>query len=135
MTRKITVLFFGGFLIIMLILTFTSKQLHQSHLPKVEVICPEQVSFQKKNVLDEKKSIQIGLALPKDICSRKCLFIISVETVNGEERTIAREVQGLTLGLQDDTYYEVIEGIDFDSKVIKTELDQLRDGDEVLIGE
>lgn len=80
-------------------------------------------------------SYEFCLAIPKKICDNKKVFILSTRVINGEERTVAREVSNLELGRANDSFYEVINGISLLDEVIIEGQDKLQDGCEVYVEE
>lgn len=75
------------------------------------------------------------LAIPKEVCDNKKVFVLSTRIINGEERIVAREVSNLELGRVNDGFYEVINGISLLDEVIIEGQDKLQDGCEVYVEE
>lgn len=135
-TKRITWIVTGLFFVVMLFLTVVTRKIHIASLPKVTVCSLEMVWFDEKQgeeSEEENSMLQLSLGLPKELYHGQKIFVISMEVVNGEERSIAREVNHLVLGRESKDYYEVVEGISSLDQVILSEEESIQDGDEVYI--
>lgn len=121
----VSVLFYAG----MLVLALGARRLHESRLPRVFVTEPEIIVF------GEGGAWTASSALPEEMVTGGKLFVISEELVNGETRTVAREVTELLLGRTEDGYREILRGVNTMSQVIVGAWEGLSDGDEVLVEE
>ncbi len=115
-----------AFYVLMLILALCARGWHRASLPQVEVTTPKFGNFW------EGEDISSTAALPEKLVENGKLFLISEEVVNGEVRTIAREVKDLVLGRVGKGYREILNGPDMLSRVIVTDI-ALSDGQEVWI--
>ncbi len=121
----VSVLFYAG----MLVLALGARRLHESSLPRVDVVKPEIIVF------GAGETWKVSSALPEEMVTDGTLFVVSQELVNGEIRMVARKVADLLLGQTEDGYREIIRGVDAMSQVIVDAGEELSDGDEVLLKE
>lgn len=134
--KKITLVVTVLFLVVMLFLTVGARKIHIASLPKVTVSSLEMVRFEVEQGEESKEkssTVEFSLGLPKELYDEQKIFVISMEVVNGEERSIAREVYNLVLGRENKDCYEVVEGITSLDQVILSEDESIQDGDEVYI--
>ena len=126
------------FFAIMGILTITVRKIHIASLPKVTIGYLEMTKFEENSESDTKdEGIQseYRLGLPKAIYECQPIYVISKETVNGEERDIARKVEKLEVGRENGQYYEVLNGITSLEPIIVSGMESVQDGSEVFIEE
>ncbi len=134
--RKITWLITVLFFCIMLLLTLSARSIHNAKLPKVKTgyLTYERFSHdEKKQYKDSNLQNEFTVGLPKELYNNHSIYKISIETVNGEERSIARRITELVLGSENEGYYEVVEGITVLDQIIFESNKILQDGDEVYI--
>lgn len=120
----ISVLFYAG----MFFMTCTARTLHEAKLPHVKVLELEYELF-----IDGEGNQSFGAAFPKEWYREGELYKISNVMINDEYRTIARRVEDLELGLENEEYYQVKNGIGANEKIIVDGLDKVTDGCEVYI--
>lgn len=111
----------------MLLLALIARRLHESRLPEVTVTAPVIYTAW------EDDTFTTTLLLPQICAQSDRLFVIANEQINGEIRTIAREITGLSFRTASDGYCEVIGGLSMTASVIVDKTGSLSDGDEVLI--
>lgn len=134
MTKKILWIITSTFFIVILLLSIFAKRIHQSFLPKVQVITLDYEYFEDDGSKENQLLFDMTYGIPKELCKEE-VFIISTELVNGENRTIARLATDLKLGRENAKCYEVLEGIGHDAKIISHSNKRIQDGDEVIIEE
>lgn len=122
----ISVLFYAG----MFFMTCTARALHEAKLPHVKVLNLEYELF-----IDEEGNQSFGAAFPKEYYQEGEIYKISNVMINDEYRTIARRVDGLELGMENEKYYQVKNGIGSSEPIIVDGLDNVVDGGEVYIVE
>lgn len=135
-TKRITWIFTVLFFAAMFFLALVARRIHIASLPKVTVCSLEMVQFEEKQGEESEEknsSVEFSLGLPKELYHGQKIFVISMEVVNGEERSIAREVYHLVLGRENKDCYEVVEGITSLDRVILSEEESIQNGDEVYI--
>lgn len=121
--KKLLICVTALFIIAMTVLTFTARDIHNSTLPHVTAKRLSQVAF---------NDYSRTLAIPKEIIDNGDVFIIGTRIINGEKRNVAQKVT-LTLGLENDDYYEVIGGIIGNELIIFSTDRELENGDEVFV--
>ncbi|MDE7060801.1 MAG: hypothetical protein K2O71_04305 [Lachnospiraceae bacterium] len=121
-----SVLFYAG----MFFMTCTARALHEAKLPHVKVLNLEYELF-----IDEEGNQSFGAAFPKEWYREGELYKVSHVMVNDEYRTIARRVNDLELGLENEEYYQIKNGIGSGEPIIVGGLDNVVDGSEVYIVE
>lgn len=119
----ISILFYLG----MLFMAVGARRLHRDRLPQVTVTVPTMKTFM------EGDSISAALTLPEKLVKDGVLFVVSEEMINGELRTIARQVNGLEIDRVSDGYCEIVTGLSSLAQVIVDGKEELADGDEVLV--
>ena len=152
--KKITLITGAVFYLAMLVLSFTAKKMHIASLPKVTVENLKTERFEDKIVDTEEseienkeetvtteKSVNImesnqyrwNVAIPKELYDNQKVYIIIKEILNGEERSIAKEVTNLVIGQSNDSNYEVISGLSSYDQVVRTGQKLIQDGCEVYV--
>ena len=120
----ISVLFYA----VMLFLALGARRLHEGSLAHVSVTTPTIKSFSEDDIFS------VATTLPEELLRKGKLFVVERQVVNGEVRTIAREVTKLVLGrLSVDGYREIVDGVEILGEVIADGGDGLQDGDEVIV--
>ncbi|WOO36612.1 hypothetical protein R2R35_22930 [Anaerocolumna sp. AGMB13020] len=151
-SRKKILVVTGVFYLIMLVLTLSGRSVHNALLPKVTVTSLEYEKFPVSNDIkngkklseeqqkgkksfDQPQEFDLKIGIPKNIYKNKKVYIITIMTVNGEERTLAREVQELITGRVGETCYEVVSGLSALDQIVVTGQEDLFDGREVYVVE
>ncbi len=122
----ISILFYAG----MLFMTYTARTLHEAGLPHVMVS-----ELDYGLITDQNGKESFGVLLPKEWYRGGVIFRITNEMINNEYRTIAKRVDSLEIGLENDDYYQVEKGLGSREKIIISDLDGVTDGCEVYIVE
>ncbi len=126
----LTAFFFGG----MLFLTVFAEPIHNASLPRVTVERPQKKLFPYEYT-DENGNIQSGsaqrLTISKDIASGD-IYVIYTREKNGTKRYFVKLVQVQT-GEEKEDAAEVISGIEFSDKIVKSSTGELFDGCEVMV--
>lgn len=122
----ISILFYAG----MLFMTCTARNLHETKLPHVKVVELEYGLF-----TDGNGETSFGVTLPKKWYRDGEIYRIANVLINDEYRTIARKVDSLEIGLENDDDYQVKNGLGAREKIIISNLNGLTDGCEVYIVE
>lgn len=122
----------------MLGLTILSRPIHNASLPKVKIARPrkEQFTFDKIETKDGSASYtrdKSAYGIPRKIYDSGQIFVVVKEVINEEERNIARRVEGIEIGLSNDTSYEITEGLLTLKSLIVTGYEGIEDGDEVYV--
>lgn len=120
----ISILFYAG----MLFMTYAARPLHEAGLPHVTVLELEYGLF-----TDENGEEVFGVMLPKKWFQEGELYKIAGERVNDEYRTIAKRVDSLEIGLENEDYYQVKNGLGGREQIIIGGLEGVVDGGEVYI--
>lgn len=123
------------FFILMLILTISARNIHNSQIPNVTVKRLTQEDFAINSILksgEEVTTYQKRLAIPKNIIGSGEVYVITRIYVNGEERDAARLVLP-QIGAENEGFYEVTGGIDRRDLIIYDSNKKLNDGDEVFV--
>lgn len=122
----ILVLFYAG----MFLMTWMARTLHEAGLPHVGVAELDYGLF-----TDEEGNDSFGVTLPKKWYQGGELYKIDVVRINNEYRTVAKRVDSLELGMENDEYYQVKNGLGARDQIIIHGLDGVTDGCEVYIVE
>lgn len=118
----VSVLFYFG----MAFLAVFAEKLHTASLTRVDITYLEQRVFH----MGESQSIH--LALPQELCETE-LYYLSEEEKNGEIRYIARRLDDVILGEEENGYCPVIEGMSALWPLITEGTEELKDGQEVFV--
>lgn len=125
----VTVCFFLG----MLVLTVKARDIHEAGLPHVSAQYLTKQYFANEAV-DENGGLQISsesaLAIPKDMFGKPVYVLYRAEK-NGEERSFVR-LADIEVGRENNGYYEVVEGLMFNDRIVIDERNELNDGMEVV---
>jgi|GEM_PF-390044 len=135
------------FYIIMIIFTVSARKIHNESLPRVtveslayEAFAEEEAAVDVKSEADEKSELnktpmnyEWNVGILKELYDNQKVYIISKEIMNGEERSIAKEVTNLVIGRSNDTSYEVLSGLSVLDQVIITGQELIQDGREVYV--
>lgn len=135
MKKVINAVFTIIFFLIMLILTISARDIHNSQIPNVTVKRLTQEDFAFISILkngEEVTTREKRLAIPKSIIDSGEVYVITRTIINGEERDAARLVFP-QIGVENEEFYEVIAGVDRRDLVIFDSNKKLKDGDEVFI--
>lgn len=124
--KRILCLVSGLFYLCMAVLGISAKKLHTASLPNVCIGYLEQRSFFVEGNQD------FLPALPQELYGTE-LYYLSEEEKNGEVRYIARKIENLSLGEEEDGYYPVVDGMSAYWPVITEEAEELKDGQEVFV--
>ena len=124
--KKLLLAVIGLFYFGMALFAISAKKLHTASLPRVRIGYLEQRSFfveGNQNVLP---------ALPRELCETE-LYYLSEEEKNGEVRYIARNLNGVTLGEEENGYCPVLDGMSAIWPLITAGAEKLTDGQEVFV--
>lgn len=135
MTKKLTliltIVFFAG----LLLLTIFARQIHNASLPKVTTERVPQEMFPFEYVLDDGTKIagsQQAIAVPKALYDSGEIYVVYFAEKNGEKRDFVRKTF-VTVGAENDGYYEVLSGLNFSDKLVTDCEGELYDGCEVNV--
>lgn len=120
----ISILFYAG----MLFMTYAARPLHEAGLPHVTVLELEYGLF-----TDENGEEAFGVMLPKKWYQEGELYKIAGKRINDEYRTIAKRVDSLEIGLENEDCYQVKNGLGAREQIIVGSLEGVVDGCEVYI--
>lgn len=98
----ISVLFYAG----MLLMTCSARKLHEAGLPHVKV---SEIGYQL--FVDGDGKEWFSAALPKEWYREGRLYAIGGATINNGYRTVARQVDAIELGLENEDFYQVKNGL------------------------
>ncbi len=134
--KKTTLIFTVLFFAIMLFLTFFAESIHISSLPQVEAERAETRRFSINSVSTDGEITQYSSE--KTAVSEKMLgegiFVVYTAEKNGTKRSFVRLVfPEVGEGRSDDGYREVISGINYGDRIIKSTTKELYDGCEVNV--
>ena len=134
--KKTTLIFTVLFFAIMLFLTFFAESIHISSLPQVEAERAETRRFSINSVSTDGEITQYSSE--KTAVSEKMLgegiFVVYTAEKNGTKRSFVRLVfPEVGEGRSDDGYREVISGINYGDRIIKSTTKELYDGCEVKV--
>lgn len=135
MRKIINAIFTFVFFSLILILTISARNIHNTQISNVNVKRLTQEDFEFKSTLingEEITSQHKRLAIPKSIVDKGEVYVITRIYINEEERDAARLVFP-QIGTENDEFYEVAGGIDRRDFVIYKSNKKLKDGDEVYI--
>ncbi len=118
----VIVLFYFG----MALLAVFAKKLHTASLSKVRIAYLEQRVF---NVGESQSFLP---ALPREFLGTE-LYYLSEEEKNGEVRYIARSLDGVILGEEENGYCPVTDGMSAFWPLITVGTEKLKDGQEVFV--
>lgn len=123
----VSILFYAG----MLLLACSARAIHIAGLPHVTVLEIEYGLF-----MDGDGNEWFSAALPKEWYRDGELYTIRNVIINNEYRTVARQVGILELGLENEGFYQIKNGINMGEKIIIGSLAGVTDGCEVhIVGE
>ena len=110
----------------MALLAIVAKKLHTASMPRVRI------EYLEQRVFYVGESQTFLPALPRELCETE-LYYFSVEEKNGEVRYIARNLNGVTLGKEENGYCPVLDGMSAIWPLITTGAEQLTEGQEVFV--
>ncbi len=118
----VSVLFYFG----MALLAVFAEKLHTASLTRVRI------AYLEQRVFHAGESQSFLSALPRELC-RTELYYLSEEEKNGEVRYIARKIENLSLGEEEDGYCPVVDGMSALWPLITEGAEQLTEGQEVFV--
>lgn len=122
MLLAVVVLFYLG----MALLAITVKPIHTASLPRVRI------GYLEQRVFSVGEGIIYLPALPRELSETE-LYYLSEEEKNGEVRYIARKVDELILGKEENGYNPVLDGMSAFFPLITEGTEKLIDGQEVFV--
>lgn len=131
--KKVVFLCSAVFYLGMFVMAVSARKIHEATLPRVTICMLDYVTFIERQE-DSKTLHTTGLGLAKELYDGKQVYVVQQQMVNGEERSIARDVTNdLVLGKETEDYYEVLEGISGMAMVVTATEKPLWNGCEVYV--
>ena len=143
--KKITLIVTAFFYIFMLVFSVSARKIHVASLPRVKVTDIEFETFE----IEEQEQLEVeeeadnwnfnmdfdrAFGVPKELYDNNELYILSSEMINGEIRTIVRNVtEEVEIGRSNEESYEVVKGLYGFNEIIIDGLENIEDGCEVYV--
>lgn len=124
--KKLLLAVIGLFYFGMALFAISAKKLHTASLPRVRI------EYLEQRVFYVGESQTFLPALPREFLGTE-LYYLSEEEKNGEVRYIARSLDGVTLGEEENGYCPVTDGMSALWPLITAGAEKLTDGQEVFV--
>lgn len=118
----ISIVFYFG----MALLALFAEKIHMASLPRVRI------GYLEQRVFTVGESQSFFSALPREFCETE-LYYLSEEEKNGEIRYIARALDEVVLGEEEEGYCPVIKGMSSLWPLITEGAEELTEGQEVFV--
>ena len=135
--KKTPIILTASFFVIMLILTFSARAIHNSMIPNVKIRRLTREKFEHETILEDGVTVitqsMFEYAISKDLYDSGNIYIITTGEKNGDERTFAKAFE-IEIGHENEDYYEVKNRL-LDNKLrfIIYSSESINDGDEVFV--
>lgn len=140
--KKITLIATAFFYILMLIFSVSARKIHLARLPRVKATDVKFEIFEREEQEEDNEAgnwnanmdYDMEIGIPKDIYDSHELYILSSEMINGEIRTVVRNVtEEVEIGRSNEESYEVLKGLYGLNEIIIEGLENIQDGCEVYV--
>jgi len=134
--KKIPLILTLLFFLLMIILSFTARSIHNKMIPNVRVARLTREKFQYEESFEDgtvRTAVRSSYAVPKWMYDQDFLYVVVPGSKNGDERTFARKIS-LPIRAENDDYYEIAEQFYDVSRLFIIESDkEIQDGSEVYV--
>lgn len=138
--KKTTLIVMAIFYITMLAFTVSARKIHVASLPRVKVTDVKFEIFEVEEYEDESGSgntnrdYDMEIGIPKELYDNYEIYILSSEMINGEIRTVVRNVtEKVEIGRSNEVSYEILKGLYGMNKIIIDGFENIQDGCEVYV--
>ena len=119
---------------------YSARKIHVASLPRVKVTDVKFEIFEVEEYADESGSgntnrdYDMEIGIPKELYDNHEIYILSSEMINGEIRTVVRNVtEKVEIGRSNEDSYEILKGLYGMNKIIIDGFENIQDGCEVYV--